>query len=157
MNKKNNTVKKARDKKLKTELPASLIGAYEATDFKVFGPPPFTLRVGSFSPEISNIFREYGVRSAAFITAWNPLGELLDGAANSALQAELIKTANSRGLAALPGIGISADLTSNWQGEESLLVLGLDQVEASSLGAQFHQNAIVWVGSDAVPKLLLLR
>ncbi len=35
--------------------------------------------------------------------------------------------------------------------------LGLPLEEARALGNEFEQNAIVWSGPDAVPKLILLR
>lgn len=138
-----------------TDLPPELIAAYEATEFRVFAAHPFTLRTGSFSPELEAAFREYGVQSATFITAWNPLGEACDNATNAAQQGKLTETVSSMGLASLPGIGV--DPTGDWAGEESLLVMGLDQAAASALGQQFQQNAIVWGGADAVPRLILLR
>jgi hypothetical protein len=36
-------------------------------------------------------------------------------------------------------------------------VLGLDLAAAHRLANDFEQNALVWVGADAVPKLVLLR
>jgi hypothetical protein len=36
-------------------------------------------------------------------------------------------------------------------------VLGLDLDTSCALGREFHQNAIVWAGEDAVPSLILLR
>jgi hypothetical protein len=138
-----------------SELPPGLIAAYEATEFRVFGAHPFTLRIGTFSPELDAAFRRWGVSSAAFITAWNPRGEAYAADANAALQASLVEAIAAMGLQSLSGIGV--DPTGDWPGEESLLVLGLDQVAASSLGAAFEQNAIVWVGQDANPQLILLR
>lgn len=120
-----------------SDLPPGLIAAYEATEFRVFAARPFTLRIGSFSPELEAVFQENGVQSAAFITAWNPLGEACDDAANAAQQAKLIETVSLMGRVSFSGIGI--DPTSYWAGEESLLVLGLDQVDASTLGRSFSR------------------
>lgn len=138
-----------------SELPPGLIAAYEATEFRVFGAHPFTLRIGTFSLDLDAAFQRWGVHSAAFITAWNPRGEAYAADANAALQANLVEAVAVMGLQSFAGIGV--DPTGDWPGEESLLVLGLDQVAASSLGAAFEQNAIVWAGRDAVPQLIPLR
>lgn len=44
-----------------------------------------------------------------------------------------------------------------WPTEKSFFVLGLDLNTSKSLGRQFNQNAIVWIGSNAIPQLILLR
>jgi len=47
--------------------------------------------------------------------------------------------------------------SNGWAGEASYLALGLSQEAAEAIGVRFEQNAIVWSGSDAVPRLVLLR
>jgi hypothetical protein len=37
------------------------------------------------------------------------------------------------------------------------LILGLDLEAARTLGNRMEQNAIVWIGADAVPELVLLK
>ncbi len=44
-----------------------------------------------------------------------------------------------------------------WPAEKSLFVFGVDLETARMLGVRYRQNAVVWVGEDAVPKLVLLR
>lgn len=61
----------------------------------------------------------------------------------------------ARGLQFMPGVGVGAD--PKWQGEPSVLVLGLPLQHARALGTSYLQNAIVWCGEDAVPQLVLLR
>ena len=43
-----------------------------------------------------------------------------------------------------------------WESEDSFLVLGISLEGAQELGAAYGQNAIVWCGEDAIPKLVLL-
>jgi len=37
------------------------------------------------------------------------------------------------------------------------LAPGLDLERTKSLGNEFAQNAVLWIGDDAVPQLILLR
>ena len=53
--------------------------------------------------------------------------------------------------------GIGEDPTSEWSGEPSVCALGLSREKAIAIGRAFNQNSIVWIGSDAVPELVLLR
>jgi hypothetical protein len=52
--------------------------------------------------------------------------------------------------------GIGQHPSTAW-GEPSFLVLGVSLETARELGVRHEQNAIIWVGSDAVPQLVLLR
>ena len=54
-----------------------------------------------------------------------------------------------------PGNGIGTDCA--WPPEPSVFAVGLGEDDAIALGREFGQNAIVWVGHDGVPRLLLLR
>ena len=49
-----------------------------------------------------------------------------------------------------------ADPSGNWSSEHGFLVLGLELEDAKGVGVFFRQNAIVWVGQDAVPQLVML-
>ena len=51
----------------------------------------------------------------------------------------------------------AADPTGAWPEEKSFLALGVGEDTARKLGNRFRQDAVVWVRSDAVPRLLLLR
>ena len=46
--------------------------AYGATNYNVLGTTSFTLRIGVESAEIANLYRDYDVSTAAFLTACNP-------------------------------------------------------------------------------------
>jgi uncharacterized metal-binding protein len=43
-----------------SEIQPGLIAAYEATEFRVIGAFPFTLRIGIFSPELDAVFQRWG-------------------------------------------------------------------------------------------------
>ena len=51
----------------------------------------------------------------------------------------------------------AADPIGAWPEEKSFLALGVGEDTARKLGNRFRQDAVVWVRSDAVPRLLLLR
>lgn len=53
--------------------------------------------------------------------------------------------------------GFGQDPEGKWSREESFLVLSIGVEAAKKLGNQFEQNAIVWVDSNAILKLIFLR
>ncbi|WP_420995207.1 DUF3293 domain-containing protein [Cupriavidus sp. 30B13] len=133
-----------------------LIQAYLETRYHVHGDTPLTLAVGEASPALAALHAAAGVDCSAFITAWNPHSrQEQDPAANAARQQALAGELAQRGLHAIEGIGQHP--SGGWPGEESFLVLGLALDAARALGARYGQNAIVWSGAEAVPRLILLR
>ena len=138
-----------------TCLPESLISAYRATRYRVFTSPDFELAVGQPSSALADLCRTHTVNSAAFLTAWNPEGNLQNETANREAFARLQERVASHGVTVIAGFGEDPD--GAWAGEESLLALGLSREAACDIGAEFRQNAIVWAGADAVPELILLR
>jgi hypothetical protein len=121
----------------------------------VLGDAPVTLRVDVASAGLALLHEHYRTQCSAFITACNPLGVLVDQAVNAKRQQALAAQVSRQGLRALAGIGQHP--TNSWRGEPSLLVLGLGRPAAQALGGQFQQNAIIWIGANAVPELVLLR
>jgi hypothetical protein len=59
------------------------------------------------------------------------------------------------GLESVAGIGRDND--DPREGEPSFLALGISRRAAESLGRKYRQNAIVFAGEEAVPRLVLLR
>lgn len=47
--------------------------------------------------------------------------------------------------------------SGDWEGEDSLLVLGINLEDAKAVWIKWGQNAILWSGADGVPQLILLR
>jgi hypothetical protein len=138
-----------------SSLPSELIRAYAETEYRVSGDPRFVLRIDLPSPELLALHARLRVASSAFVTACNPHGQQLPAAGNAARQAELLRAIGQFGLVALPGIGQHP--RGDWPGEDSWLIVGLAQADAEALGTRFGQNAIVWAGADAIPRLVLLR
>lgn len=138
-----------------TEIPHELILAYEATDFRVLEPQEFTLRVGQRSAELQSLYVDMGVTCAGYLTAWNPFSKEASELENENAQQQLLRQLSLDGFPALNALGI--DPSGDWPGEESVFVPGLSLDRAKLLGSKFGQNAIVWVGPDAVPQLVLLR
>jgi Protein of unknown function (DUF3293) len=135
---------------------AELIEAYRATDYRIRTESgEIVLRIDEASPGLLDLHDRLHVRCSAVITAFNPHSQPTHLTANSAAMMELKELVTVRGWPSLPAVG--TDPRGIWPGEPSVLVLGISEPEAMELGNRFHQNAIVWAGPDARPRLLLLR
>jgi len=138
-----------------SRLPSDLITAYRQTHYRVFSPRPFILRIDTASEQLAAVHRARGVECSAFLTAWNPHSRIASRSLNATSQEDLRSELARRDLTILEGIGEHP--SNGWEGEPSLLVLGLRRAEAEKLGRRFEQNSIVWADSDCVPRLILLR
>ena len=140
---------------LHSVLPADLVRAYRETHYRVHGAVPFVLLVDSPSVELAAEHSRRKSNCSAFVTACNPHSEVTDTESNAHLHADLGAELRHLGLAHVEGIGQHP--SNGWNGEPSYLVFGLALPEAEALGHAYRQNAIVWSGTDAVPRLILLR
>jgi hypothetical protein len=138
-----------------SSLSQPLIQAYRETHFKVTGPLGFTMMVDHHSPSLESIHVRHCAQSSAFITACNPLGVELTVDENDTRQRRLASDLEQRGLSFYDGVGQHP--TGDWPGEASFLIIGLDLDGAKDLATQLEQNALVWAGQDAIPRLILLR
>ena len=136
-------------------LDPDTIRAYLDTDYRVLGAACAPLRIGERNADLAALHAAHGTDCSAFVTACNPLGTLLDEAANAARQSALAARLARGGLRGIEAFGQPRH--GDWPGEPSFLVPGLALDAARALGAEFEQNAIVWSGADAVPRLILLR
>ena len=139
---------------------ASLVGeevlrAYRETAYRVRADPPFVLTVDARSPELAAEHARQGVAASAFVTACNPFGRLLGARENARRHAALGRALLARGAPCVEGVGAHPD--GRWPGEPSYLVFGTTAAAARALGARLEQNALLWSGPDAVPRLVLLR
>ena len=140
----------------RTEIPRDKIEAYLDTHYRVgVGPDAFVLRIGQQSPGLALRYAAIGSDCALFITAFNPLGQEQDDAANQTAHARL--GAQLREVSDHVFEGDGADPSGQWPAERSYLAFGIDADAARELGRSFQQDAVVWIGKDAVPQLLLLR
>lgn len=138
-----------------TAIAESLVQAYVETDYVVHTQPAITLRVNEQSPQMMKLHKQHRVACSAFITAFNPYSQSCTPEVNVSRQQELISELKVRSLKLIEGVGQHP--SNAWSGEPSLLVLGLSLEAAKILGRRFEQNALVWIGTDGVPELVLLR
>lgn len=141
---------------MSTEISPDKINAYKATRYRAGdGPDAFVMRIGQHSPELLSLYEDTGSDCALFITAFNPLGQHRDDAANEAAHQRLEEQLRAVASHLIEGEG--ADIAWQWPAERSYLALGIDADVAGELGRLFEQDAVVWIGRDGVPQLLLLR
>lgn len=130
---------------------AGLERAYRRTTYRVDAPGgSIDLRIGEASPALDALLRSEGVDCWAFVTAWNPRSEKLSIKNNRLRNIALCGELRCAGLRWWPGQGVGDG--GDWPPEDSLLVLGLNAVDALALGRRHGQHAVVTgrVGECAV-------
>jgi hypothetical protein len=139
-----------------SEIASDKIDAYRATHYRVgHGEHAITLKIDTRSEALLRLYETSGQACGVFITAFNPYGRVQSDAANAAANVQLGETLRSTLSHVIEGAG--ADPAGAWPEEKSFLALGIDEDTAVLLGRRFHQDAIVWMGQDAVPRLVVLR
>ena len=140
--------------KMKKEylIDANLWKAYEETDFIVHSKPEFALNIGQFSEQLKQLLNSHKVTSAAFVTAYNPFSQQLSEDENSKRQIRLVDEIQSRGLSLFQGLGQHPN--HQWQGEPSVLILGIALEAAKKLARTYEQNAFVWCDEACTPQLI---
>ena len=139
-----------------SEVPAEQVEAYRKTEYRFGqGLDAVTLRIDVPSVALARLYASSGHASGVFITEYSPFSEPQSPEANEAAHARLGEELKLLGRPVIEGAG--ADPTGEWPAEKSYFVLGVDLDAAKALGHRCQQNAIVWVGADAVPKLIVLR
>ena len=139
-----------------SEIDPQKIRAYLATHYRVGhtdGCP--VLRIGAICTELGPLFAFHDIDCAGFLTAYNPRGTQQSDFKNEALHRLLHAQLSALGLTLIEGSG--SEPGTNWPAERSYFALGLSRDVASDFGRAFDQDAIVWVGDDLVPHLVLLR
>lgn len=137
-----------------TVLPRPLLQAYQATHYRVAGCDWF-LQLGQAQPALAAHYQRHGVQCATYLTACNPLGELLPDHLNERRMTQLRQALQRAGWSWLDGHG--HDPSGDWPGEDSVLVWGMNKANARAWGQQWNQNAVLYCGADRVPQLVLLR
>jgi hypothetical protein len=139
-----------------TQIHPDKVRAYLATDYRLgHTPQDIVLTIGQRSERLAVLFARCGVACGAFLTAYNPRGAVQPDAANVFAHAELEARLQALGLQSIEGSG--SEEGTDWPSEKSYFALGLALEPARAIGIHFDQDAIVWVGPDAVPQLILLR
>lgn len=127
--------------------------AYEATSYHVPDTPvgPLTIRCGAVTEHLDRLLDGAGSIAWAFVSAANPGSVRLAPSDNSRRHEALLHHVRRRALPFHRGVGIGDD--GSWPAEPSLLVLGLDETAAITLGRTFGQRAVV-VGERGRPARL---
>lgn len=138
-----------------TSLLPEQIAAYRAAiyTFEHSGKST-TLHVDQWCADLSSIYDGNDGCSLTFITACNPWGNVVSDEINATEMNRLHRELQSLRLPIFRGVG--KDPAGPWQ-EASFALLGMSSIDACQLGIRWQQNAIVWVGADAIPRLKLLR
>jgi len=132
------------------------IWAYQTTNYQFgLGESEIVLNIGKHSSRLALLFSTNLVNCGAFITAFNPQGTIQSDHANENAHIELLHNLQALGLQCIGGAGSNA--SSDWPAELSYFALGLELDPAKKIGHHFNQDAIVWVGADVIPQLILLR
>ena len=137
-----------------TVLPEPLLQAYSTTHYCVNACTWF-LQLGKTQPALALHYQRHAVQCASYLTACNPLGELLPDHINQRRMEQLRQALQRAGWSWMDGRG--QDPEGNWPGEDSVLVWGMPEATARAWGQQWNQNAVVCCGADMVPHLVLLR
>jgi hypothetical protein len=125
-------------------LRPALLRAYRNTCYEAAG---IQIRIGRYSAATDRLLLTHGARSAALITAYNPLSRLMPLAWNLRMQARLLRVLCRRRL--LPARGF----LGQWS-EAHVLVFG-DTRPVRRLARRYRQYAIVIVRLGQPPRLAM--
>jgi len=140
-----------------TVLPKNLADSYLAASYQVQTDRVgrIILRIGRRSAQLATLLQTTGNTCAVYITAYNPESRITPLKENQAAIASLYEQLTRQSHFIYRGKSI--DPSGEWPAEESFLALGINLPVAKSIGRKFGQNAIVWMDSAAIPRLVLLR
>ena len=133
-----------------------LISGYRDTDYQIgAGSDSISVRIDQYSESLAKLLTASKRPCAAMISAYNPYSQRLSDEENLIAHESLRNDLRRHYCSIIESLNI--DPTGRWLTEKSFFVPGLDLNTARSLGQKFNQNAIVWIDSDAIPRLILLR
>ena len=139
-----------------TQIHPDKVRAYPPTDYRLgYANHDIVLTIGNHQERLAAFFADSDVSCGAFLTAYNPRATEHPMTANVKAHAELAAKLRELGLPVIEGSG--SEKGSKWPAESSYFALGLALEPTKAIGRHFDQDAIVWVGADAVPLLILLR
>ena len=136
-------------------IDAATLEAYRQTEYIVFGPPRIILRVDRPSDGLASLHARHACAQSAYLTACNPYSRQTAAHDNARRQGRLLAQLRECGLIHLPGHGKHPG--NGWTPEASVLVLDLSLEVGRDLATHHEQNAFLWSGADAIPRLILLR
>ncbi|WP_295623343.1 DUF3293 domain-containing protein [uncultured Nitrosomonas sp.] len=134
----------------------SLTASYHNTHYQIgTSSDAIVLRIGQHSKPLTKLLETLKQSFAAIISAYNPCSRLVSNETNLIAHELLRNYLNHHAYAMIESLNV--DPSGKWPPEKSFFVPGLDLNTARSIGQQFNQNAIVWIDSEAIPRLILLR
>lgn len=127
------------------------IQAFLDTNFVIFNTD-ISIKINKHCKSLDKLLEHHQQTNWAFITAWNPYCKVLSNIENAERMEQLKGKVTN--YITFEGEGIGND--KNWTPERSLLILGIDKVEAISIGNEFEQYAIVVGSINKVAELTIL-
>ena len=113
--------------------------AFLETSYIVQLDNPIILKIGELPADLLALFSL--LETCAFVTAWNPLPDILSKAENEKRNEDLQRQLLDQGYSIHNGIGISKD--QNWS-EESFFIENIQLEDARTASAKFGQLAFVF-------------
>jgi hypothetical protein len=139
-----------------SKIDSNLIQSYMATTYLVNSTGGHVkFFIDKISPKLDSLLEMHDARTAAFISAHNPHSQIVSAAENSRAHEMLLKKLQTTGYRWLVGYGADPDRV--WPSETSVLILAIDQPDATALAAELKQNAYVWIEPGTPPALILMR
>ena len=128
----------------------SLITAYACTRWEVeTAAGAREIRIGREAPA--------ELRRTAILTGWNPRSLRRPQHENEAANRHLATRLLRAGATLAAAVALAPDDPAGRWREPGFLVRGISREEAARIAARYGQNAIVWIGDDAVPVLVTAR
>lgn len=141
---------------IQSVIAKNLIASYLRANYQIgAGPDSISLRINRYSEALAKFLISSEKSCAAIISAYNPYSLRLSNEKNLAAHESLRNFLDRHSYPIIESLNL--DPADSWPAEKSFFVPGLDLNTAQTLGQQFDQNAIVWINSDAIPRLILLR
>ena len=135
-----------------TTLSPELRKAFEDTQYHVLHQTPFSLQVGQAQPALAAYYQQHQTVCVCLITAFNPMGELLDKDENIERHAQLGKALGAAGYAVLPAV--AQHPANGWPAEPGFLVIGMGRDDAKRWAGDWEQLAVLWCGADTVVQIV---
>jgi hypothetical protein len=131
---------------------SELLRAYAATTYRIFLPDGAAdLRLDQASEPLCYWLEKTGLRSFAILTAHNPASVLFTAIENAQFQLALRADLQVGEHRVFGGENLADE--AGWPPEESCCVFDLPLSAAAELGRKYGQNAILFGGQDAIPRL----
>lgn len=113
--------------------------AFLETSYIINGEEDIVLKIGTMPEELLSEFPS--ISTWAFLTAWNPLPEILTQDENRARNIALKDELSAKGFSVRHGVGVSD--TEDWW-EDSFFIADISLDEARSISSRFGQLAFLF-------------